>query len=75
MVHESHEYSAFSAFDGVTRRMILAWRWAVPARPSSASPAVLAVLFQILDLSLSMSDIQKLRACTSTVLDFIFFNR
>ena len=75
MVHQSRGYLAFSAFDGVTRRLTLAWRRAVPARPSSASPVAVAVIFWILDLGLSTSDTRTLRACTSAVLDFVFFNR
>ena len=75
MVHQSRGYLAFSAFDGVTRRLTLAWRRAVPAPPSPASPVTVAVIFRILDLGLSTSDIRTLRACTSAVLDFIFFNR
>ena len=75
MVHQSRGYLAFSAFDGVTRRLTLAWRRAAPARPSSASPVAVAVIFRILDLGLSTSDTRTLRACTSAVLDFVFFNR
>ena len=75
MVHQSHRYLAFSAFDGVTCRLTLVWRRAVLARPSLASPVAVVVLFQILDLNLSASDIWTLQACTSVVLDFVFFNR
>ena len=75
MVQQSHGYLAFSAFDGVTRRLTLAWRRTVSAYPSSASPVAVAVLFRILDLGLSTSDIRTLRVCTSAVLDLVFLNR
>ena len=50
MVHQSRAYLAFSAFDAITRHLTLAWRWAVPPRPSSASPVVVADIFRILNL-------------------------
>ena len=75
MVHQSRGYLAFSAFDGVTRRLTLVWCRAVFAHPSSASLVVVVVIFRILDLGLSTSDTQTLRGCTLAVLDFIFFNR
>ena len=74
-VHQSHEYLAFSTFSGFARHLTLAWRWAVPIRPSSASPVVVVVVYRIFNLGLSTSDIPTFRACTSSVLDFVFFNR
>ena len=73
LVHQSRGSLGFSAFNGATRRLTLAWLQVVPTRPSFTSQLAVAVFFRILELGLSTFDIRTLKACTSATFDLLFF--
>lgn len=75
MVHHMAGHLSFSAFDGVTRVLVRAWRRQDPSPVQHHPPVPSDVILRLLDLGLHSEDLAHVRAACSAVLDFIFMNR
>ena len=75
MVHQSNGLLGFSAFDGVTRRLTQAWNKTSTTEELRVTAVSATTIYNVLQLALTTQDIGTLRACTSALLDYIFFNR
>ena len=75
MVHQSNGLLGFSAFDGVTRRLTQAWNNASTTKELRVIAVSAMTIYNVLQLVLKTQDIGILRACTSALLDYIFFQQ